>query len=124
METKIDIRPHRRYQFRTDFWIDWLKLDEWDKEETERYEKLDDNWYCFTLDFFEHSIIRFDLVIDRKNIGYYEMDRSRNVWIIWIEKSEWMTQKQALELARAEIEEYNNYLNGWDDCWDEEDEER
>lgn len=115
----IDIRPHRRYQFRTDFDIDWMKLDAGDEEETERYEKLDENYYCFTLDFFEHSIIRFDLVIDRKDIGYYEMDRSRNVWIIWIEKSEWMTQKQALELARAEIEDYNNYLN-----WRDEDEER
>ena len=51
----IDIRPHRRYQFRTDFDIDWMKLDEWDSEETERYEKLDENYYCFTLDFFEHS---------------------------------------------------------------------
>ena len=115
MEIKIDIRPHKRYEFRTDFWIDWLKLDAWDEEETQRYEKLDENYYCFTLDCIDHSSITFHLVLDRRDIGYYEMDRARNIWIIWIEKSEGLTEKQAVEIARDELIAYNAYINGWDD---------
>lgn len=115
METKIDIRPHRRYQFRTDFWIDWLKLDAGDKDEIKRYEKLDDDWYCFTLDCVDHSAVTFNLVLDRVNLGYYEMDRARNVWIIWVKKEHDISQKMALDIARYEIEQYNNYINGWDE---------
>ena len=77
--TKIDIRPHRRYDFLHDFNIDRLKLDEGDKQETKRYDNLDKNWYCFTLDCFEHGAISFSLVVDRVNLGYYEFDRARNV---------------------------------------------
>ena len=112
--TKIDIRPHRRYDFLHDFNIDRLKLDEGDKQETKRYDNLDKNWYCFTLDCFEHGAISFSLVIDRVNLGYYEFDRSRNVWIIGVMKEKWMTPKMALDLARERIEEYNDYLN-WRD---------
>lgn len=119
METKIDIRPHRRYEFLHEFDIDWYKLDAGDKEETEKYDKLDENWYCFTLDCFEHGAISFSLVVDRRDLGYYEFDRSRNVWIIGVKKSEWISPKMALELARDRISEYNNYLNGWDEEEDE-----
>jgi hypothetical protein len=68
METRIDVRQHRRYDFLHEFDIDWCKLDAGDEEEVKKYDSLDGDWYCFTLDFYEHSAIAFSLVIDRRDI--------------------------------------------------------
>lgn len=111
---KIDIQPHRRYEFRHDFNIDWEGIYNWDENAVRDYENLTDNYYCFTLDFFEHSTVSFSLVIDRVDLGYYEFDRARNVGIIWV-KNDGITYEQAKVLARAELEDYNNYLNWWDE---------
>lgn len=115
METKIDIRQHRRYEFLHEFNIAWDKLDEGDEEEEKAYDELDKDYYCFTLDFYDHSAIGFSLVIDRRDIWRYEFDRSRNVWIIGVKKSDWLDYKQAVEIARDRIDEYNNRLNGRDE---------
>lgn len=115
METRIDVRQHRRYDFLHEFDIDWCKLDAGDEEEVEKYDSLDSDRYCFTLDFFEHSAIAFSLVIDRRDIWYYEFDRSRNVWIIGVKKQDGLTCTEAAEIARDRLEEYNNYLNGRDE---------
>ena len=115
-DVKIDIREHRRYNFEKDFKIDFLALDGKDsesyKEESKKMDDIDKNYYTFELDFFEHGAISFSLVLDRMDIGYYEFDRSRNIWIIAVRK-DGIDYKQALQIARDEIEKYNNFCNWW-----------
>lgn len=118
---KLDIMPHRRYTFKTDLNIDWYWIHENDPEAIEYYNSLDEKYYCFNLDFFEHSAIAFSLVIDRTNIGYYEFDRSRNVWIIAIPKEIVKSWKEAVELARDYINDYNDQINGFGDYADYDD---
>lgn len=112
-EIKLDIREHRRYRFGSDFWLDFLKLDSWDEEEENKLKDIEKDYYVFNLDFFEHSSMRFDLVLDRRDIWYYEFDRSRNVWIIAVKKDIVEDEKQAIEYARDELERYNSYINWW-----------
>ena len=116
METiKIDVQPHRRYNFRSDLEIDWRWIYYEEPEAEEYYNSLDEKYYCFNLDCYEHSCIVFSLVIDRKNLGYYEFDRARNVWIIAIPREMVKNNQEAAELARNYIEDYNSELNGRDE---------
>lgn len=127
---KIDIREHRNYSFQKDFWLNFYYLDmdytgytqeelendyeyESYKEELKKYHDVQKDYYVFWLDCYEHSSIHFSLVINRKNIGYYEFDRSRNVWIIAVKKDSVKNEKEAQELAEKEIENYNNRCNGY-----------
>jgi hypothetical protein len=69
METiKIDVKPHRCYNFRHDLDIDWRGIYYGEDEAIENYNKLDEKYYTYELDFFNHSAIAFSLVIDRQNI--------------------------------------------------------
>lgn len=111
---KIDIRPHRRYNFNHDLDIDWLGLDAGEPEAEKYYDSLDDDYYCYMLDFFEHGAISFSLVIDRTNIWYYEFDRSRNVGLIAIPKSMIKIWINPVELARDYLHDYNYEINGRD----------
>lgn len=116
METiKIDVQPHRRYEFRHDLWIDWRGMYYDEPEAQEYYESLDQDYYCYTLDFFEHSSMAFSLVIDRTDLGYYEFDRTRNVWIIAIPRNMAKNGAEAVQMARDYLDDYNMELNGWDE---------
>lgn len=108
---KICIQPHRHYTFLNELEIDWEWIYEEDKKAIKDYEKLDKKYYCFNLDFFDHGAIAFNLVLDRIDLGYYERDRARNVWIIAIDKLQVKSGKDALELARKTIEDYNHLIN-------------
>lgn len=116
METiKIDIKPHRYYNFRHDLDIDWKGISYEEDEALKDYEKLDKKYYTFELDFFDHSSISFSLVIDRQNIGYYEFDRSRNVGLIAIPRSIVKNGFEAQKIARDYIYDYNMEINGRDE---------
>lgn len=120
METiKIDVRPNRRYNFRHDLWIDWLGMDAWDDEACNYFDSLDENYYCYRLDFFDHSAISFSLAIERRDIWYYEFDRSRDVWLIAIPKSLVKTGRDAQKMARDYLVKYNDYINWRDESEDE-----
>lgn len=73
---KIDIRKHRNYEFQHDFDIDWEILDleqdfskytpeeleedyEYSKflEEKKKLQDIEEKYYVFELDFFDHSAI-------------------------------------------------------------------
>lgn len=129
-DIKIDIREHRSYTFEHDFWLkhDILDLDftweseedlEYDsdyeqyKEEIAKYKKIQDEYYVFWLDFFEHTTMSFSLTARRENIGYYEFDRSRDVWIIAVKKEIAKDEHDAMEIASKELEMYNSRCNGW-----------
>lgn len=129
---KIDIMEHRHYNFLHDFDLKREYLTEtyekWDyyyeerKEEQKRFKKIQKDYWLFWLDFFDHSVIWFTLSAKRMNIGYYELDRSRNVGYIAIKRRRGLTREKALKRAEETIEEYNNYINGWIyhyDIWDE-----
>lgn len=118
MEIKIDVKPHRYYNFRHDLDIDWWGIYYEDEEAIESYNKLGNTYYMYGLDFFNHSAISFSLAIERQNIGYYEFDRSRNVWVIAIPKELIKSEAEARELARDYIEDYNMEIN-----WRDEDED-
>lgn len=126
---KIDIMKHRNYNFQKDFWIDYEYLfedfsdyTEEDKENSQDYyyyeeakkkrEEVNKDYYVFWLDYYEHSYIRFSLCLDRIYLGYYELDRTRKVGIIAVKKDAVKDEKEAIERARQEIENYNNYCNG------------
>lgn len=111
---KIDVKPHKYYNFRHDLNIDWRGIYYEEDEAIENYNKLDEIYYTYELDFFNHSAISFSLVIDRRNIWYYEFDRTRNVWVIAIPKEIVNSELQARELARDYISDYNDYIN-WRD---------
>lgn len=118
---KIDVREHRHYNFLHDFWLDWWMLDEEYEEgdyyyedwlnEQEKWRKINDEYYVFWLDFFDHSVIAFSLAMHRRDIWYYERDRSRNVGVIAVKKSDWIDFEQAEKIARTTIEDYNSLLN-------------
>lgn len=127
---KIDIMKHRNYNFQKDFGIDYEYLfedfsdyTEEDKENSQDYyyyeeakkkrEEVNKDYYVFWLDYYEHSYIRFSLCLDRIDLGYYELDRTRKVGIIAVKKDAVKDEKEAIERARQEIENYNNYCNGW-----------
>jgi len=112
METiKIDVQPHKYYNFRHDLDVDWRWIYYEEEKAIQDYEKLDEKYYTYELDFFNHSAISFSLVIDRQDIGYYEFDRTRNVWVIAIPKEIVKSELQARELARDYISDYNDYIN-------------
>lgn len=106
-DIKIEIMNHRRYNFQQDLHLDWDDSENFDKQ----MQEIEQKYYYFTLDMFEHWNISFSLVLDRKDIGYYEFDRSRNIWIIAVSKTLAWSNQEAIELARREIENYNSYLN-------------
>lgn len=118
---KIDVMQHRNYEFLHELWIDYGFLNEtyekWDYyyedyiEEQKKFKKICKENRVFWLDFFEHSMISFSLSMFRKNIGYYEMDRTRNVWYIAIKRRRWLTYEKAVKIAKNTIEDYNNYCN-------------
>lgn len=129
---KIDIRKHRNYNFQHDFDIDWEILDleedfkkytpeeleedyEYSKflEEKKKLQDIEEKYYVFELDFFDHSAIGFSLACRRINLWYYNMDRSCNVWIVAVEKSIAKDEIDAEKQCKQYIEEYNNYCNGW-----------
>ena len=129
-DIKIDIRENRSYTFEHDFNLDHVLLDmdfsweneedlEWDfeyenyKEEIAKYKKIQDEYYVFGLDFFEHSTIHFSLTARRVYLGYYEFDRTRDVWIIAVKKDIAKDEKDAMEIASKELEMYNARCNGW-----------
>lgn len=118
---KIDVREHRRYSFLHELWLDWWLLDEtyeegdyyyedW-LENEEKWKKINDEYYVFWLDFFEHSVIAFSLSLHRRDLGYYERDRSRNIWVIAVKKSDWIDFEMAEKIARETIDNYNSLLN-------------
>lgn len=127
-EIFLDIREHRRYNFEHDFNINWDILDEdWSdykegdeidygyeryKEELAKYNKILEDYYVFGLDFYEHSGMWFSLVQKRMNIGYYEFDRTRDVWIIAVKKDFVEDEQDAIKQAEIELENYNNRCNG------------
>ena len=113
--TRIDVRPHRRYEFLHDFNLDWLEMDAWNKAEIKRLNGIKKDYFIFYLDFFDHSVQVFSLADDRTDLGYYEFDRAKDIWIIAVMKEDWMTKKMALELARDRIEDYNSWINGRDE---------
>lgn len=116
METiKIDVKPHRYYNFRHDLDIDWKWIYYEEAEALKNYKKLDKKYYTYELDFFDHSAISFSLVIDRQNIGYYEFDRSRNVGLIAIPRSIAKNGFEAQQIARDYLEDYNMEINGRDE---------
>lgn len=106
-DIKIEIMQHKRYIFQNDLNLDWWDWENFDKQMKE----IEQKYYFFTLDMFEHWNVCFSLVLDRKDIWYYEFDRSRNIWIIAVSKELAKNDKEAIELARNEIEKYNSYLN-------------
>jgi hypothetical protein len=127
-DVKIEIRQNRRYNFLHDFWLDWSLLDIDDcteedyyyparKYEQERLGKIKSEYYVFGLDFFDHSVIAFSLTAERQNIGYYEFDRSRDVWIIAVKKAEDIDEERAFDIAKETIENYNSIINGWIYAW-------
>lgn len=119
METiKIDVQPHRYYNFRHDLEIDWRGIYYEEEEAIKNYNKLDEKYYTYWLDFFNHSAISFSLVIDRQNIGYYEFDRTRNVGVIAIPKEIVKSESEARQIARDYISDYNMEIN-WRDEEDE-----
>jgi hypothetical protein len=83
------------------------------KEEIVKYKKIQDEYYVFGLDFFEHTTIHFSLTARRENIGYYEFDRSRDVGIIAVKKEIAKDEQDAMEIASKELEMYNARCNGW-----------
>lgn len=107
-DIKIDIREHRRYNFCKDLNLDHDNIDYWELEKT---------YYVFDLDFFEHSSIAFSLAINRVDLGYYNMDRSTNIWIIAVPRELAENEKQARELAEKEIENYNSWMNWYIYCY-------
>lgn len=116
METiKIDVKPHRYYNFRHDLDIDWKWIYYEEDEALKNYEALDEKYYTYELDFFNHSAISFSLVLDRQNLWYYEFDRSRNVGIIAIPRSMVKDNSEAMNLARDYISDYNMEINGRDE---------
>ena len=106
-DIEIEIMNHRNYQFQQDLHLDF---DDWENYEKQMQE-IDKKYYSFTLDMFEHWNVSFSLVVDRIYLGYYEFDRSRNIWIIAVSKKLAWSYQEALQLARKEIENYNSYLN-------------
>lgn len=127
---KLDIREHRRYNFEHDFWLNHEILDldfTWEseedleynsdyeqyKEEIAKYKKIQEEYYVFGLDFFEHTTMSFSLTARREYLGYYEFDRSRDVWIIAVKKDIAKDEKDAMEIAAKELEMYNARCNGW-----------
>ena len=118
---KIDVMPHRHYEFlheldlkreylTTEYEEDDYYYEEW-KAEQEKWKKINEEYYVFGLDFFEHSMISFSLVEKRRDIGYYEFDRTRNVGYIVVKKDELMSYSQAMKIAEETLEEYTNYCN-------------
>lgn len=127
-DIKIDIKEHRRYSFQKDFDIDYeyLEMDfsdyteeekensqdyEYYKENSEKYKEICEKYYVFWLDFFDHSVIGFSLSCERMDLGYYNWDRSTNVWIIAVDKNAVKDYKDALQAAKLEVEAYNAYIN-------------
>ena len=106
-DIEIEIMNHRCYNFQQDLHLDWGDSENFDKQ----MQEIEKKYYYFTLDMFEHWNICFSLVLDRKDIGYYEFDRSRNIWIIAVSKKLARSNQEAIELARKEIENYNSYCN-------------
>lgn len=117
---KIDIMPHRHYEFlheldlkreylENEYEEDDYYYEDWLEEQKRRKKICEDN-YVFGLDFFEHSSISFSLVEKRIDLGYYERDRSRNVGYIVVEK--WnLSYSEAMKIAEATLDDYNNYIN-------------
>lgn len=136
-DVKIDIREHRNYTFQHDFDLkhdildidfSWYTPEELEgdyeyekyKEELKKYQDIEKDYYVFWLDFYEHTIMRFSLVIKREYLGYYEFDRTRNVWIIAVKRDSCKDEKDAIKIAEKEIENYNHRCNGWIYQWNTE----
>lgn len=128
--SKICIREHRRYTFENELEINFNTLDldftgyteeelaeDYDyqnyKEEQKKLQDIQEKYYLFDLDFFDHSCIGFSLSCNRIDLWYYNMDRTCNVGFIAIEKSSCKDYEEAKKLAAEEIENYTNYCNGW-----------
>lgn len=90
------IREHRRYDFPNELDFDFDDFDEWDIE----LPKLEENQKLFWLDCYEHSGISFSLAGTGRQCRF---DTSSKCGFI-IAESE--------EVAKQEIERYNQYLNG------------
>lgn len=72
--------------------------------------ELQEKYYIFNLDCYEHSLICFHLSRKSSN-GYYDFDNSKNVWIIAVSKEIAKTEEEALKIAENELKNYNSYLN-------------
>lgn len=118
---KIEIQPHRHYEFlhdldlKRDYLLYTYEKDDYYYEEyleeQKKRKKLNEENYVFWLDYFEHWMISFSLVEKRQNIWYYEFDRTRNVWFIFIKKEENLSYSDAMKIAENVIQEYNSYIN-------------
>ena len=117
---KIDIMKHRNYNFQKDFWIDYEYLfedfsdyTEEDKENSQDYyyyeeakkkrEEVNKDYYVFWLDYYEHSYIRFSLCLDRIDLGYYELDRTREVGIVAVKKDAVKDEKEEKEYRKLRL---------------------
>lgn len=124
--SKLCIREHRRYNFPNELNINFEDLnsdDEYSDTETigQHENKKLEGYHVFNLDCYEHSSIHFSL----SGTGMQcQFDTARKCWIIAVPKHiEWdngpwyigskdYTEDEAREMAKADIEIYNQYLNG------------
>lgn len=145
---KLDVRRHRHYTFQHDldfnrdlyddynnldnfkYWLD----DEDRKDITEsaeaQFKKLDDNYYRWFVDCYDHSAVSFSLAWCWMQCQF---DTSNKCWIIACpkaynsydfeernestKKDSWEKIEVSLEEAEKEVkrylEEYNEYINWW-----------
>ena len=95
--SKLCIRKHRNYNFPNELGFDFDAFDDWEME----LPVLEENQKLFWLDFYEHSGISFSLAGQGMQCKF---DTSWKCGFIICENE---------EQAKAEIKEYNQWLN-WD----------
>lgn len=130
--SKLCIREHRRYDFPNELKINFDDLNSYDDYEVDdNYQIIEtvgqheqkklEGYHMFWLDCYEHSGISFSL----SGTGMQcQFDTSRKCGLIAIPKHfEWdngpgysgsvdYTEAEAEEMAKADIEIYNQYMNG------------
>lgn len=122
---------HRNYSFprelNKNFWYIGEDFSKWTKEDKKQFNDYDyykqekkelaeikKDYHVFFLEFYEHSIIRFDIIENNNKpiCQYRNWDGTSNVGFIAVSKELTKNRKKALEQAINYLEDYNNYING------------
>lgn len=110
---KLCIRKHRSYDFPNELDIDFDRQDEYEEmNQINPLIQLAKGYYIFDLDCYEHGWIKFSFSGSGMQCNF---DKSNNVGILAIPKElegAVYTEEQAKEIAKEELKEYNQYLNG------------